>query len=352
MFITLLYLAAFIYFIAGRKIRYSSLAGIGVILLASLVFSRRILYEGFRLSRFIEQHYPDIEKYSRNHVTIVFSVFISLILIAVLMIIGKLWSRDLFRPSCEGIRASKRAKKLFIAASVITGVVALQLSLFSCVLYISRQINFPTYVFILFDNIGVEFLFLRRSSNIRSKELQDTLRIASTVYVVLLLAISILCIILINRKNVSYKMLPALKNSKEPSDKAFLHGLPLFAITFSLSGLLTFLTVAQTGYYYWARTYGRGITEMPVYYSIYFGSYNAREGQFQDRFQYIFALSLLFVLAVSACVLLISLIKMAVRKMIRQYLFSFIFSVLLFIVSPACIYHMIANALKFYSIGR
>ena len=79
MFITLLYVSAFLFFLAGKRVRYSSTAGISVILLASIPFSWRTLFGGYKILSFARQFIPDIDNFSKNTLSIVFAVFISLI---------------------------------------------------------------------------------------------------------------------------------------------------------------------------------------------------------------------------------------------------------------------------------
>ena len=64
------------------------------------------------------------------------------------------------------------------------------------------------------------------------------------------------------------------------------------------------------------------------------------------------AMIVLGVMAVGIIVLLISLIYMAKKKLIRHRLFSFIFSIVLIIISSEFIYKMIKEAIMFFSIRR
>ena len=81
-------------------------------------------------------------------------------------------------------------------------------------------------------------------------------------------------------------------------------------------------------------------------------SYNKRTGEFNSPVQYAFCMFVLAVLAAAAIMLLISLIRMAVRKNIRQDLFSFVFSVVLLLLSSACICRMILEIRIFNTIGE
>ena len=87
------------------------------------------------------------------------------------------------------------------------------------------------------------------------------------------------------------------------------------------------------------------------YYSIIFGSYNENTREFSSPGQYVFCMILLALLAVSVVLLLISVISMAVRKRAGQYLFSFVFSVVLILTSSGCICKMIYELVTFKSIG-
>ena len=336
MFITLLYVSAFLFFIADRKIKHSSLAGIAMIVFASLPFSYRTLYGGYRIIEFAEQHIPRFYRYSRSFVSAVFALIVALIAFAVLLFIAKLWSRELY---FDEIKGRKKARLLFIIASVIPGIIAVILY---CAKFISRSEAFlRSYFRVLFDHI-VYFKVIRHDEK---HAILGVISIANTIYVVLLLAFCILCLILISRKNVRYKNVPAPKGGAGSA-------LPAVAISISLSGVISFMTVIQRGHIEWSSNYRRAQFIAPFYYSFIYGSYNASAGEFYSRDQYIFCMIVLGVMAVGIIVLLISLIYMAKKKLIRHRLFSFIFSIVLIIISSEFIYKMIKEAIMFFSIRR
>jgi hypothetical protein len=340
MFITLLYVSAFLFFIADRKIKHSSLAGIAVIVFASLPFSYRTLYGGYRIIEFAEQNIPRFYRYDKNFVSVVFALFVSLIAFAVLLFIAKMWSREMF---FDDIKGGKKARLLFIIASVIPGIIAVILY---CAKFISRSKTFLRgYFLVLFDHIGQYFFYFKIIRYDEKHAILGVITIASTIYVVLLLAFSILCITLISRKNVSYKNVPASQESARSA-------LPSVALTVSLSGVLSFMTVIQRGHIEWSSNYRRAQFCAPFYFSLIYGSYNASAREFYSRERYVFCMIVLGVMAVGIIVLLISLVYMAKKKMIRQKLFSFIFSIALIIISSASIYKMIKEALLFFSIKR
>ena len=348
MFVTLLYASAFMFFLAGRKVKHSSLAGIAVILLASLPFSWRALFDGYNILMFAGKFIPDINKYSRNLLCIVFALIVSLVFAAVLMVPANLWSRDLFCIPQDEIKSRKMAKGLFVAASVIPGIVAVWLSVFKFVVDGSANTRGMPYYLILIDNIGIDFLFVRTEWYEfygRQREILGPLRVANTVYVVLLLVLSVLCIILISRKKVTYKEFT-------PSARGRFFALPASAISISLAGIILFLTIAQRGYLYWSSNFRYITTIAPTYYSYIYGPYNNVTGQFADTGRYAFCMFVLGLMAAGIIILLISMICMAVRKKIRQNLFSFIFAIVLIILSSGCIYLMLDEMGKFFRIGR
>ena len=328
MFITLLYVSAFMFFIAGRKIKHASLFGVVEILLASLPFSYRTLFEGYKIRTFLGQFISDIDRCDRNLLSFVFALFAGAFFALVFFLLAKGWSGDLFR---DEIKSRKKAGRIFIAASVIPGIIALLLS--------SLKIMFPVwpedagYFFILFDNIGGDFLFLKAVQHITNQERYDLIRIANTVYVVLLFARCLICLILFNRKFFSFKDQPS--RSKGP-----ISAFTVVAETVALGCILTFLTLAQRGYIFWSANYRLGSFSVPFYYSYIYGSYNKREG-YNSPVQFTFCMFVLAVLAVAALMLLISLIYMAAKKKISKDLFSFVFSVALLLMSAGCICKMI-----------
>lgn len=340
MFITLLYVSAFLFFIADRKIKYSSLAGIAMIMFASLPFSYRMLYGGYRIIEFAEQNIPRFYRYSKNLVSAFFALIVALIAFVFLLFIAKMWSREMI---FDDIKGRKKARLLFIIASVMPGIIAVILY---CFKFGWRRKGFKyTYSLFLFDNLGGYFLpfkSVRYDSQITELEVICT---ANTIYVALLLAFCILCLILISRKNVSYKIVPASKESARAA-------LPPVAITVSLNGILSFMTVIQRGYIEWSTNYRRAQFNAPFYYSFIYGSYHASAGEFYSRERYVFCMIVLGLMAVGIIILMISLIYMAKMKLIRKKLFSFIFSITLIIISSGFIYKMIREAFLFFKINR
>ena len=345
MFITLLYVSAFLFFLADRKARHSSLAGIAVTLLASIPFAWRLLFDGHIILEYAGQFIPDIDKYKRNTLCLVFAVFVTLLITVILMVLAKLWSRDLFRIPKDEIKSRNKAKRLFIYASVIPGLVALWLFGYKAVLYSTDSKRGMPYYLLLLDNIGIDFYLIKPEMYGPKKEIRDLMRTANTVYVALLLALSILCLLLITIKSFRYKDKPSSARGKASA-------LPAAAITISLIGITAFLTIAQRGYIHWSSNYRGIIPIVPIYYSYIFGSYNEVSGTFGDQVRYLFCMSVLGVMAAGILLLLISMIYLAARKKIRQNLFSFLFSIVLIVMSSGCIYLMIAEMLKFFSIRR
>lgn len=342
MYITLLYVSAFMFFIADRKIKRSSLAGIIIVLFASLPFSYQTLYRGYKILKFIRGIIPGVPEHKGNIPSVVFSVFISLIFTGILMFVAGMWSRELFCISRDEIRSRKMAKKLFISASVIPGVVA-------CMLYGYRYLVMAIgktkadYFLSFFDNLGTYFLFLKPFYRISDKQFQLTLQIANTVYVALLFVFCILCIVLINRKRVVYKELPESSEGKGSA-------LSVFAITVSLAGLLAFLTNAQRGYIIWSGSYRRASFVTAFYYSFIYGEYLIRTGKFSDTVRYDFCMFLRGLLIAGIALLVISIIWMAIKKKLRHNLFSVIFSIALILASYWCINRMMIEIVRFHNI--
>lgn len=344
MFISLLYVSAFLFFLADRRARHASLAGIAVTLLASIPFSWRTLFGGYKILNLAGQYIPDIDNYKRNTVCVVFAAFVTLLFSVILMALAKMWSRDLFRIPGDELKSRKMAKRLFIAASVIPGIVAVWLYAYKAVLFGIGNSRWAYYFITFFDGIGIDFLFIKREwSSGLPRNLLMLLKTANTVYAVLLFALSVLCIILINKKKFSYKDLSS-------SDHGTVSALPAAAITISLGGIITFLTIAQNGYIYWSSNYRTVIPFRPIYYSIIYGSYDDIAGKFTDTGRFAFCMIVLGVMAAGILILLISMIYMAVRKKIRKNLFSFLFSIVLILASSGCIYKMIAEIVKFHRI--
>ena len=344
MFITLLYASAFLFFIADRKIKRSYLAGIAVTLIASWPFSFETLYYGYQIRKYISGFIPDFDYQKRNFPTLIFTVLVALIFTGILMLMARLWSRDLYRIPKDEIKSRKMAKRIFIAASVISGVVALYLFNFKIIRDAVADIPESGYFLSIFDRIGINFLFLKPVYYLGAREeIMLAMRISNTVYVALLFMLSILCLILINTKKVKYKDLKVLTGSKGSR-------VPAVAMTFSLSGLFTFFTMVQRGYLTWSSEYRLAQFCAPFYYSMFYGSYNASDKFFYHQIQFGFCMFVRGVIAAGIVVLLISLIYMIVRKLIRKNLFSFIFSILLILASSECILWMMAKIEKFHSI--
>lgn len=333
MFITLLYVSAFMFFIAGRKIKNSFLPGILVIMFASLPFSYRTLFDGYKIRKFLGQFISDIDRFDKNVLTFVFALFAGAFFALVFFFLAQGWSRDLFR---EEIKSRKTAKRIFIAASVIPGIIALLLSSLKALSSVLPKD--AAYLLMLFDNIGSDLLFLKLVRYIVPREDIELIRIANTIYVVLLFALCLVCLILSNRKFFGFKEQPL--PSKGP-----LSAFSVAAETVALGGILTFLTVAQRGYIFWSANYRLASFSVPFYYSYIYGSYNKTE--FNSSVQFAFCMFVLAVLAVSVLMLLISLIYMTAGKKIRQDLFSFIFSAVLLLLSAACICKMILEMRTF-----
>ena len=344
MFIALLYISAFMFFIAERKIRNSFLAGITVTLFASWPFSYRIVYKGYKIVKFAGQFIPNIDHRVKSILYIIFTILISVLFTGILMLLARLWSRELFLIPRDESKSRKMSKRIFVSASAIPGVIALWLYGYKTVAF---DIGWPEgwgYFAILFDHIGVDFIMIKPVRYITNKRLLGLMRTANTFYVVLLLALCILFIILINKGTTfSYKNLQV--SSERPSPV-----LPAASITFSISGIITFLTIIQTGYYCWSADYRLGQFIVPFYYSYIYGSYNAYDHVFYNPVQYTFCMFVLGVLAAGIVILLISMIYMTIRKMIRQNLFSYMFSIVLIFISSGCIYKMLTEIEKFHSI--
>lgn len=343
MYITLLYVSAFMFFIADRKIKRSSLAGIIMALFASLPFSYQTLYRGYKILKFIREIIPGVPEYKGNIPSVVFSVFISLIFTGILMFVAGLWSRELFCITRDEYRSRKMAKKLFVSASVIPGVVACLLYGYRYWMRITANVSWGVVFTRLFDNLGTFFLFLRPFYRISDKKIQLTLLIANTVYVALLLVFCILCIVLINMKRVIYKEQPEASKGKGSA-------LSVFAITVSLAGVLTFLTNAQRGYIIWSSSDRRSSSIVPSYYSFIFGYYNNVTGKFIYTVQYDFCMFLRGLLIAGIALLVISIIWMAIKKKLRHNLFSVIFSIALILASYWCINRMMIEIVRFHNI--
>jgi hypothetical protein len=235
------------------------------------------------------------------------------------------------------------AKKLFVSASVIPGFVACMLYGYRYWMNITANVSWGVVLTRLFDNLGTYFLFLRPFYRISDKKIQLTLQIANTVYVGLLLAFCILCIVLVNRKRVSYKEQPESAKGKGSA-------LSVFAITVSLAGVITFMTNIQRGYYIWTGSYRRSTSLVPDYFSFIFGSYNKVTGKFLYTVQYDFCMFLRGLLIAGIALLVISIIWMAIRKKLRHNLFSVIFSIALILASYWGIQRMMNEIVRFHNI--
>lgn len=123
MFITLLFAAAFMFFVTDRKIRFASFAGVISILFASMPLSWFILFYNYKLAEYLSEHIEDFDRYDRNLVCFILALLISLASSVLLMFFGKMWSRDIFSAANDGIGYSKKARTLFVTASSLTGKV-------------------------------------------------------------------------------------------------------------------------------------------------------------------------------------------------------------------------------------
>ena len=215
MFIALLYISAFMFFIAERKIRNSFLAGITVTLFASWPFSYRIVYKGYKIVKFAGQFIPNIDHRVKSILYIIFTVLISVLFTGILMLLARLWSRELFLIPRDESKSRKMSKRIFVSASAIPGVIALWLYGYKTVAF---DIGWPEgwgYFAILFDRIGVDFIMIKPVRYIMDKKMLGLMRTANTFYVVLLLALCILFIILINKGTTfSYKNLQVSSEKK------------------------------------------------------------------------------------------------------------------------------------------
>jgi hypothetical protein len=326
MFITLLFAAAFMLFIASRKIPRIQIEGIFLIFTGCLTFSWRTAFSYAIIRKVTGNTGPGFDKFNQHVVCIIFALILTAVFTAVLYVIAKLWSRELFIASEEGPKNEKRAKDLVITASIITCLTALWLASVSFMNFDGNT----TYILELMNHAGRDFLFTKSYGHVgMSEQNYQILRIYSTVYVLLPFALAILNIILINRKNFKFKELAGKNESV--SKNTFLN---ISQIT-SLTGIALFMTGAQTGYRQ-ALESRRASYSAPHYFSMYFGSYYKPSGKFGNDIRVGFWMFTAALLALGIVMLITSLIKMAAQKKIKHYLFSFIFSAAMIISS--CIF--------------
>ncbi len=345
MFITLLYISAFMFFVAGRRLRRAFIPGIAMIFMASLPLSYKTLYYGYLTLKFAGQFLPDIDKYSGNAVSLIFALAVSLLITGILMLPAKLWGRELFMVPKDDLSSRKTAKRIFISAAVIPGVVAIWLYSFKSVAHGINNANFTEFCQKVLDDIGINFFFIEPVRYLNSHQHLELIKAVNTAYVLLLLAISVLCIVLAGRKFFAFK---DAQGSLQGEGSA----LPAVALIISLSGVLAFLTTAQNGHIYWSSHYRRASFSSAFYYSTIYGSYNKITGKFYSTALFTFCMIVLGVMAAGIVILLISLIYMAARKLICKNLFTFIFSIAMIVISSACIYRMLIEIARFHSIGR
>jgi len=353
MFITLLYVSAFLFFLAERKIKNATPIGIAVVFLASLPFSWRIFSCGYKILHFAAGFIPDGDQYiqhqydrytsglylyipyrSRIIFSLVLAILFSLLFTGILMVPARLWSRELFCIPCDDMIGRKMAKRIFVAASVIPCIVAIWLYGYEALCQFLTKTFGADYN--RFDNMFFTGISIQQED-------REIIKAANTVYVVLLFVLCILCLILINKKSFRYKELPISSMGTGSS-------LSAFAITFSLSGILSFLTNAQDRYLLWSGYYRVTHFAIPCYYSFIYGQYYSYSGKFGNPIQYNICMIILVAIAAGAVMLFISMVYMAIRKKIRTNLFSFIFSAVLMLISSGCVYYMIIEIEKCHSI--
>jgi hypothetical protein len=342
MFVTLLFAASLMLFIADRKVSRAFISGILVVFLANLPFARLTYFICYKIKDFAEKHLPAFGKLHHRIAYMLIAVLFTVLFTAILMNLGKLWSKDIFTSS-NGIKNEKLARTLVTTSSVIIIAVVLWL-VFNKFIAFGKNSYFMT----LMGIIGHNFVFYRPVMylGLTDKTIQSV-RIMNTVYVAILTGIGVFNIFWVNRKSNIFNIL-----TLETSEKAVTDSGNLFSnisLIPSLCGLSTFMTVAQLGYIELAQFHNAQFSK-PFYFSIYFGEYNETEKIFTktDRVGFVNAL---VVILISGIILLISnLIYKIAKKEIKQYRFTLFFSIAQIIVSVIFIIILLEDAAKFHSI--
>ena len=327
MYITLLFVAAFLFFIADRKIRWSSLFGMFTVVLACLPLANDMIYitndtmffyKGILKKLGFRANLANLDRFR-----IIFAVLLSLVLILFLMVIAKLWSRELFTSLHDGQRYEKSARALIIAASGIILLVDLWLftneSIFPNNPYVADEVRYYNWILRLF-----------RTSFYDSGKL--------IFYGVALLLVAILPLFLIIIKKLPIKKLnlPSEEGSASSygcvsSESAFSPALSTVGIAISLFAILCFITIAATAY------------PANKHLSLLFYDHYHLHHDYSAILCTIVLLSLL----AGAVFLILGLIRIIRKKQIRKYAFTFCFSVALMLIALGDFLFLLRDAIRF-----
>ncbi|MBO4687548.1 MAG: hypothetical protein J5636_03470 [Clostridiales bacterium] len=321
MYISLLMVAAFLFFLADRKIRWSSLLGMFTTVLACLPLAHDVIFFTTDTMFF----YQGILKklgFRANHVNmdrfrIILAAFLSLALILILMVIAKLWSRELLPPEQDGIRYERITRALLIVASGIILLVELWLftneSLFPNNPYVASEVRYYNWI-----------LLLGRTSIYHSGKM--------ILYGVALLLVAVLPLTLIICKKLSFKKCTPL-HTEEISISTIGSKLSTVGITISLLAILCFTTIAATAY------------PRNKHLRLLFYDHQHLHHDYSTILCTIVLLSLL----TGAVLLILGLIRIAKGKTIRKCAFTFVFSIVLTVISLGDFLFLLRDAIRFFS---
>ena len=295
MYITLLFVAAFLFFIADRKIRWSSLFGMFTVVLACLPLANDMIYitndtmffyKGILKKLGFRANLANLDRFR-----IIFAVLLSLVLILFLMVIAKLWSRELFTSLHDGQRYEKFADEVRYYNWI--------LRLFRTSFYDSGKLIF----------YGVALL---------------------------LVAILPLFLIIIKKLPIKKLNLPSEEGSASSygcvsSESAFSPALSTVGIAISLFAILCFITIAATAY------------PANKHLSLLFYDHYHLHHDYSAILCTIVLLSLL----AGAVFLILGLIRIIRKKQIRKYAFTFCFSVALMLIALGDFLFLLRDAIRF-----
>lgn len=327
MYITLLFVAAFLYFIADRKIRGLSLFGMFSVELACLP----LCYEKVRATRRSFLFWTKVLKHfglnpgreNMDRLSMVLVVFLSLILILLLMLITKFWSRELFG---DGPKYEKRARVLIIAASSLILLAVLWL--------FTNESIFPNDPY---DFNGVRYynwlLIVFRTSVYRSYK--------NNLYGMALLLVAVLPPVIVFWKDHHFRKedprkAEAASEATSETEPSLYPAFSTIGIGAALFGILSFITIADTMF--------------PRNHRLRYLFYDHQNCN-HDYSALLCTLVLMALLA-GIVFLILGLIRIIKRKQTRKYVFTLVFSILVMVISIGCFRILLCDAIRFIRSGH
>ena len=312
----LLFVGAFLYFVVDRKVRLAILPGIFVTLLGCYALVYRFTVLELSKSAFLNVP-SDLLRLTHGDMSTIVTIYtipllfvVSVILVAVFLFLGKAVGRVIFNPAKDGKSYNVISRILYIAASVLTAVSGLYFVLIP--LLMMRSIPGLAYAF---------SEFIRAAGHIPFR-LE-----ASVPYGAILVFIGILCTVLICTKIPFFRTLKAEDPKKiERLKKSGKNPLSIIGFIFTGIGLLGILIITIVCLIQWQRVF-------------FFDGYTYT--------QIISAFLLLF-LIIGIVFLGYGFGRIKYQKKAGTRLIFLIASLILIVMSMACIIWLVSNAISAY----